>query len=315
MDLKMRIKDIINEGNIFALYETQKVIDNVEIWAKNVVDEIVKNYKTAPRYNFVVLPNNKIFYIEWVNIKIGNFNLTSHKYETTADFDIHVFICKTNEEIEILSENGFLNSRFVPYIGSKEIYIGFEYFNGKYDRKRLESDIAHEITHYIQRANNRSLLTDKDIEEYNKQYNRITKSYLEQNDGILRNFSAICYYFTKSEISAKLNGLYTELMNNDIKYKNQVEVYKITSFYDEYSYILGLYENIKNASDDEWTAFRELAQHGEFYKPNLTLASTSTNYKFKKDFVNFTDRMIEYTNKGINVVIKKALIANKNEKI
>lgn len=301
---KLRIKNMVNESHIKWLYETKKIVDDINVYSKNIVDWINENFNSTETY-YKSKSSNK----ETINIPSKNFTYKcdipyNSKQEVFITLEIYAFLCKNKDEIRLLKEKNMIGARLNYFIEEPFIYIGFEILNGKYNRKKLENTISHELTHYVQAYNNEKLKTADGVTKYNKQYKNITQYQLKQNDGINKDFAYICYFFTRSEISAKLSELYTELKNEGANAKNVDNLYLTTGFYEDYSDALQAYNNLLSLTY-EWATFKSIAQSYEFFKENMQLSKVKDHMAFKNLFVKFINVMIKYTNDGIKIVLKK----------
>jgi hypothetical protein len=304
----MKIKDILNECNIRWLYETTKVVDNVDRLSNNLVTVILNHYQAKNYMYYTAIKNydGTVIKIPNCNIKFRSEEIPEY-VERSFFVNCTIFLCDSKQQEDDLVESGLLHC-MVGYIpAGYQMEINFCFTNGKYKKQRLLKDISHELTHTIQAMKNSKLKTKEERDEHQKQYGNITSEYMKRDDGIVRDFIYLCYYFTRLEISANVNGLYTELINSKITKNDYQEIYQQTLFYGEYKNVLKSYRIILNSYDKTWNIFRTVAQTHSFYKETLKLNTTTDIAVFKKYWIDFINRMIDYTNNSIEKVIYKAI--------
>jgi hypothetical protein len=300
----MKITDILNENNIRWLFETTKVVDNVDIVADEILKTILDRYNSKQYlYYTAIQMYDKITKIPHYTIKFKKDMSTLYK-NGMANIDCTIYDCTNKQDMETADKNGFLSCKFIPTPGIPTLEINIIMVNGKYSKKQVLKDIGHELTHYYQNKNNYSIQSTTDFERYNKNYDQIN-SQISNEKSNLSDFSFVCYFFTKSEISANINGLYTELKKRNINKENNTTIYKETQFYKDYGDVLNIYSNIQNSN--EWDEFRGLAQKFNFYKDGTILNTTNNDEKFRKYWITFINRMIAYINNSINQIIYKII--------
>jgi len=312
---KLKIKDIINENNMMWLFETNKIVDNAIPIADDIIERIRNGYQTAPiikqlfKHGNVYSVNAKYLGIPEYDISYDREMMRKH-----IVISVFMFLCSNEEETEYYKRNELTNCNIRFNGHSFELYIGFCILNGRYSGERLKTDIVHEITHFNQGANNNKLKTQKDIDDYNAQYNRITDAYFKQDEGTLKNTSYLCYFFTKSEISANINGLYSELYHiNGIDKLNYKNYYQNTDVFNKFSYAIEMYNDLANVPDNMWDKIRETCQTYKFFKPEMILSKTTNNNVFKKDFLSYLKRMIDYTQQRVDTILTRIIQEKENE--
>jgi len=311
---KLKIKDIINENNIMWLFETNKIVDNAIPIADDIIERIRNGYRTAPIVK-QMLQRGKLYSVNAKYLGIPEYDISYDRdmMRKHVVINIFMFLCSNEKETEYYIKNGLTNCNIRFNVSSFELYIGFCVLNGKYNGKKLKMDIVHEITHFNQGANNNKLKTQKDIDDYNAQYSHITDSYFKQDEGTLKNASYLCYFFTKSEISANINELYSELYEiNDINKLNYKSYYENTDFYDKFSYAIEMYNDLFNVPDIMWNKIRKTCQTYKFFKPEMILSKTTNDNVFKKDFLNYIKRMIDYTKQRVDTILTRTIQEKNN---
>jgi hypothetical protein len=179
--------------------------------------------------------------------------------------------------------------------------------NRSFDREGLLHRIAHELTHEFQDENNITIKDPEKRKEYEVNYNKITRSAMEQN-GYLQIFAYLNYFFTKSELSANLSGLYTELKHGNVTKGNYEEVYTQTTFYKALSGAINKFKYLQTLSNAEWESMKLLGKNQGFFKTK-TLNTNNTDV-FKTVWVNFIQRAIDYIDVVSNKAIYKAIKDN-----
>jgi hypothetical protein len=300
----MKIKAIINENYIKWLCESNKIVDKVDIISNQIIDDILKNLKNGIKRTEMYNVMGEKVNVNATQIFLKSYDISHDRNTTYISLDVWIFHCKSYDDYEYYLNNGVLNCGNKQDPRHPTIYLGFGEINGEYSRINLLTTIAHELTHTIQMSNNYKLKNDEYAKYYNKQYNNITKQYF-QDDKYNTQFVDLCYFFTKSEVSANLNGLYVELVEKKGNKNNVHDLYLTTEFYREYKIVLGEYNELLSLSNDKWDVFRQIAQLHDFYKETMKLAKTPNGNIFKRHFCIFIDRMIKYTDEGIKIVLTK----------
>ena len=304
----IKIKDVVNENHVQWLYESGKIVDNADGLANTIINKIKKEYnKKSTPIQVYQLKTGKIQYRE---IKFAqDISVLDIRSHPSINVYCIMYDCITQEQIDELKNSNKLNLGFVWVKNTMEIPIAK--LGKDWDKLKILTGITHELTHKFQTSNNSKITNEKDYNEYLKQYTNVTTQAIENSNSYFRLFSFICYYFTKSEISANINELNTELRNKkNITRDNYMSIYKLTSFYKKHSDILEKYQLLCSQPDGKWAKFRDLAQQFGFYKPTMRLNTTQDGMVFKKHWIGFIDRMIEYTNKSVNRVLY-TMIENK----
>jgi len=313
---RIKIKDLINENNIKWLYETNKIVDSVGNITQDIIREMEKKYNSANIHN-VMLKGAKEIPANYKYIGIPNYNM-SFSHETRnmrVDINIYIFLCTNMEEVRYYRDQDMLSCKILYGSPNYNMYIGFCIVNGKYAKNSLINDISHEITHINQTINNRKLTNQDEIDKYNKQYDNITKYNLNNDEGLLKDVAYLCYYFTKSEISANLNGLYYQLREykNEVNKDNYLQYYQQSDFYSNYKEVLNTFEMIKSIPDDEFEEIKTMVQTHEFFKPTINLSLIKDNSIFKINFIKYIERMNDYMKQRINIVLTRIIEeSNKN---
>jgi hypothetical protein len=306
----MKIKDILNENNIKWLYESQNIVDDIDYTTTVIVNKIHNIWKNKGGENFdhVTTDDGNNLDIKQTIIKFSEPLQENSVYENI--YDIHIYYPQDDYDKRLLEYYNLDSCQAqIKYSSSKKsvsIYIPLYCANNKIDTSRLYYDLSHEITHSIQLHNNKHLGTKENYKKHNEEYMNIMNSYRNNKD-IIKIFAYICYYFTRSEISARVNSLYTELKARWVNKDNYKRLYNESKYYKEYYNVMNLYNYIINLPIEQWEPLREVAQTGKFYKIGLKLATTTSDEKFKEEFKFFYDRMVRYANNLTSNVINKAI--------
>jgi hypothetical protein len=305
----MKIKNVLNESNIHHLYEAKKIVDNADKVADNIFDTI-KKMCVAKKYETNMytkcLDGRHIPVQNWHINFLQDVSILYVRKEKDIEVECMIYNSINSAQHEVLENSNLLFLEFKRGYESRDLLrVSFDANPKYYNEKNIRGNIMHEIVHHFQAAH------IPDYAKYNEQYTNVIDGYFKEEDDDNRRFSILCYYFTRSEISANVNKLYYELEKGNVNGTNVNELYGKTFFYREYSDMLEEYNSLLSLPDEKWEVFRKMAQQHKFYKPTLELNNTKNCMVFKNSWHNFMDAMIKYMDNSVKIVIQKAIEDNK----
>jgi hypothetical protein len=194
----------------------------------------------------------------------------------------------------VLRRNGYFDTRtgggmalFTPiYFYKNQIYV---------DKNLLK----HEITHYYQILLNPAHEDDEKFKNYAKTYKNNEKLSQITTNELVKDATDIMYFFMPTEIAANTARLDGELRDLGINRKNYSTIFQETPLYEDYSYAIRFYNNLKNASDEEWDFLRKELQKAKVFHEETRLNRTTDTLFFKKLFLQYIDKQIIYFNKRV----------------
>jgi hypothetical protein len=316
----------VDEYAVEYICEAYTQVNNLDNIINEMINNIKRELKLTEHGKFYIVGDVRLYkgYNKpGLTIYNDRFSLSS-RYIKNAEFLLDLWILdeKYYKDYSDFSKNDVFLEAYIKtdvYLSGNPAAIGlripgFQYKGNKYIGLNIfQNVIAHEITHYYQIISNPVYLNPRKALEYNTQYSNINTQRKTNDDEFLKKISHLMYYLTYSEISAECNSLSIEMKKLNADRNNYKEVFNKTPVGKEYNKMLSIVKEFDKYEEKDWQRLIDFTQAKQFFKSESTLGKTKDLGIFKKYFLNYIKKHVDYANEKYRKAMYYAIDAYKGK--